>query len=203
MSAFLIIDKYHESGILGLRSLEVGSHAMRKPPESYLDCRRPPIQEAMRLEGDMTISAAAASLINKGYFTPRPRPWKLGYRDRGLGHGHYAILDRFGDVVAENINREDAELIILAVNSNESAAWTIQVSKRSAGDEEDEIVGNFGRFDKVEDAQKELSKIGYVFQDNVWADSYWRCTFGTVPYVATIIPLYPVRNISEIPKKAD
>jgi len=63
------------------------------------------------------MSEALESLKKKGYFTPRPRPWKLGYRDRGLGRGDFAVLDRFGDLVAEVANKEDAELIISAVNA--------------------------------------------------------------------------------------
>ena len=86
-------------------------------PDSYLDARRPPLQEALAAEGDMTIMEAVDSLTRKGYFTPRPRPWQLGRSDRGHGHGNYAVLDRFGDVVVEVPNREDAELIIAAVNA--------------------------------------------------------------------------------------
>lgn len=65
----------------------------------------------------MTLEKATASLERKGYFTARPRPWKLGFRDRGLGHGDFAVLDHFGDLVAETPSREDAELIIAAVNA--------------------------------------------------------------------------------------
>jgi len=173
------------------------------PPESYVNHHRPLILEAISREGDMTMDEAIQSLVKKGYFTPRPRPWKIGFRNRGLGHGDYAIFDRFGDVVAENISREDAELVISVINSDTSTAWTIQISKQSAGDKKDKIVGNFGRFDKIEDAQKELSGSGYIFQNNVWTDSYWRCVFGTIPYVALIIPYYSVRNINEMPRKAD
>ena len=89
---------------------------MKKAPKSYLNHRRPPIQEAIRLEGDVTIGEASESLEKKGYYTPRPRPWKLGFRDRGLGRGDFAVLDRFGDLVAEVESRTDAELIISAVN---------------------------------------------------------------------------------------
>ncbi len=89
---------------------------MSKAPKSYLDCKRPPVREAMLLEGDISMSEAADSLERKGYFTPRPRPWHLGFRDRGLGHGDFAVLDRFGDLVCEVSNRADAELIISAVN---------------------------------------------------------------------------------------
>lgn len=91
------------------------------PPDSYLDARRPPLQEAIQAEAEgregMTLTEAVASLTSKGYFTPRPRPWQLGRSDRGHGHGNYAVLDRFGDVVVEAPNREDAELIIAAVNA--------------------------------------------------------------------------------------
>jgi len=88
-----------------------------KAPKSYLNRRRPPIAKAIDLEGNMPMSEALESLKKKGYFTPRPRPWKLGYRDRGLGRGDFAVLDRFGDLVAEVANKEDAELIISAVNA--------------------------------------------------------------------------------------
>jgi len=89
---------------------------MGKAPRSYLNRRRPPISEAVCLEGDMSVSEAVKSLERKAYFTPRPRPWKLGYRDRGLGRQDYAVLDRFRDLVAEVVSRADAELIISAVN---------------------------------------------------------------------------------------
>ena len=90
---------------------------MPNAPESYLDERRPPLLDAIRAEGDVTIEEATTSLERKGYFTARPRPWTLGFHDRGLGHGDFAVLDRFGDLVAETPGRADAELIIEAVNA--------------------------------------------------------------------------------------
>ena len=90
---------------------------MPSAPESYLNQRRPPLLEALQVEGNMTLEEATASLERKGYFTARPRPWKLGFRDRGLGHGDFAGLDPFDDLVTETPNREDAELIIVAVNA--------------------------------------------------------------------------------------
>jgi hypothetical protein len=91
---------------------------MPNAPESYLDQRRPPLLEALKAEGDMTLEEAMASLERKGYFTPRPRPWKLGFHDRGLGRGDFAVLDCFGDLVAETPNRKDAEFIIAAANAH-------------------------------------------------------------------------------------
>lgn len=85
-------------------------------PESYLNERRPPIEEALAAEG-LAPNEAMASLRRKGYFTPRPRPWQLGYHDRGHGRGDYAVLDRYGGVVAEKLSCEDAVLIIAAVNA--------------------------------------------------------------------------------------
>ncbi|MFA6131943.1 MAG: hypothetical protein WC702_02640 [Patescibacteria group bacterium] len=79
--------------------------------------RRPPLLEALRAEGSVPPEKAMASLEAKGYFTPRPRPWRLGYCDRGFGHGTHAVLDRFGDPVAEHLMPADAELIIKAVNA--------------------------------------------------------------------------------------
>ncbi|MGD0976899.1 MAG: hypothetical protein ABR875_01215 [Minisyncoccia bacterium] len=90
---------------------------MAKVPKSYLNKRRPPIQEAVFLEGDISLIDAIKSLEKKGYFTPRPRPWKPGFNNRGMGHGDYAILDRFGDIVAEKVSKEDAGFIISAVNA--------------------------------------------------------------------------------------
>ncbi len=92
-----------------------------RAPKSYLNRRRPPIVEAIKLEGDMTMDEAIASLERKGYFTPNPGPWKLGYRDRGLGRGDFAVLDRFGDLVVEVDSKTDAELIISAVNTKTQA----------------------------------------------------------------------------------
>ena len=92
---------------------------MDKAQKSYLDCKRPPTLEAIRLEGDMTIGEAVESLQRKGYYTVRPRPWKLGFRDRGMGRGDFAVLDRFGDLVAEVVSQADAEFIISAVNASE------------------------------------------------------------------------------------
>ncbi len=89
---------------------------MSMAPDSYLDCRRPPLMEAMELEGG-TINEGIDSLTKKGYFTPRPRPWKLGYKNRGHGRGDWAVLDKFDDLVVEAQTREDAELIIASVNS--------------------------------------------------------------------------------------
>jgi hypothetical protein len=90
---------------------------MEKAPESYLDCKRPPILEALRLEGDVTIEEAIRSLQRKGYYAPSPRPWQLGFRDRGMGRVNLVVLDRFGDLVAEVENQTDAGLIISAVNA--------------------------------------------------------------------------------------
>ena len=90
---------------------------MPNAPESYVDQRRPPLLDAIRAEGNVTIAEAIASLERKGYFTARPRPWTLGFHDRGLGHGDFAVLDRFGDLVAETPQRADAELIITAGNA--------------------------------------------------------------------------------------
>lgn len=92
--------------------------AIKKVPESYLDCRRPPLCVAMLLEGDVTIVEAVKSLEVKGYFSPHPRPWRLGFHDRGHGQGDFAVLDRFGGLVAMIDSKSDAELIIVAVNAN-------------------------------------------------------------------------------------
>jgi hypothetical protein len=93
---------------------------MSNVPESYLDCKRPPLLEAIELEGG-TPNEACASLEWKGYFTPPPRPWSLGFKDRGMGRGDYAVLDRFGYVVVEAPNQVTAELIINAVNNHKEA----------------------------------------------------------------------------------
>ena len=93
---------------------------MPNVPESYVDQQRPSLMDAIRAEGDVTIAEATASLERKGYFTARLRPWKLGFRFRGLGRGDFAALDRFGDLVTETSQRADAELIIVAVNEYKS-----------------------------------------------------------------------------------
>ena len=90
---------------------------MSNAPGSYLDQQRPSLLDAIQAEGDMTLAEAVVSLTRKGYFTARPRPWKLGFHDRGFGHGDFAVLDRFGDLVAETPQLADAELIIAATNS--------------------------------------------------------------------------------------
>lgn len=104
---------------------------MKRAPESYLDCKRPSLVEAIRLEGDMTIGEAAKSLEKKGYYTARPRPWSLGFRDRGHARGDFAVLDKFGDVVVEVPNQSDAELIISAVNAYKVVGYIIQNAKGS------------------------------------------------------------------------
>ncbi len=92
---------------------------MKRAPKSYLNRRRPNLLNAVNLGGKATVEEALESLEKKGYFTSPPRPWKLGYRDRGLGREDYGILDRFGDVVIEGVSKETAELIIKAVNQHE------------------------------------------------------------------------------------
>lgn len=92
---------------------------MQEAPDSYKDRRRPPLLDAIRAEGDVSIKAAMAALERKGYFEPRPRPWSVGFRDRGLGRGDYAVLDRFGDVVTGPLERVDANLIVAAINAYE------------------------------------------------------------------------------------
>lgn len=88
-----------------------------KAPESYLNERRPPLLEAIQAEPGKTAGEAIDSLERKGYFTAKPRPWRIGFKDRGMGHGDYGILDKFGDLVAETPSVADAELIIAAVNA--------------------------------------------------------------------------------------
>ena len=90
----------------------------KKPPASYLNRRRPDILEAIKAEGDILLVEALEILKRKGYFTPPPRPWKVAFRDRGHGHGDFAVIDRFGDVVAEVARCEIAELIVNAVNAS-------------------------------------------------------------------------------------
>ena len=90
---------------------------MPKAPKSYVNHRRPPLIEALEAEGAVNLKEATDSLTDKGYFTSKPRPWKIGFFDRGHGRRNYAVLDRFGDLVAETPNSEDAELIVVAVNT--------------------------------------------------------------------------------------
>jgi hypothetical protein len=86
-------------------------------PESYLETKRPPLNEALKLEGG-TVIEATKSLEAKGYFTPAPRPWSLGFNDRGHGHRDWGVIDKFGDLVVRCPNKETAELIIVAVNNH-------------------------------------------------------------------------------------
>lgn len=90
---------------------------MSKAPESYLEVQRPPLKDAIQAEGNVTLDRALASLERKDYFTARPRPWNVGLRSQGLGRSTFAVLDRFGDVVAENLSKADAELIVESVNT--------------------------------------------------------------------------------------
>ena len=46
-----------------------------------------------------------------------PRPWALAYRDRGLGHGDYGVMDANGVLVVGSLDPEIAELIVTAVNA--------------------------------------------------------------------------------------
>jgi hypothetical protein len=89
---------------------------MNEAPESYLDHKRPPLHEAIKLESG-TLDEILETLEKKGYFTAPPRPWSLGFKERGLGRGDFAVLDKFGDLVAETQDRETSEFIIEAVNN--------------------------------------------------------------------------------------
>ena len=104
------------SAVLNNEQKEGKLTVMKKPPESYVDARRPPVDEAMRLEGG-SFTEAAASLERKGYFEPPPGPWQVGVGDRGMGRNDYAVLDRFGDLIATVENQATAELIVSAVNA--------------------------------------------------------------------------------------
>lgn len=90
---------------------------MKKAPASYLNRKRPPLEVALRLEGG-TIIEAVEALERKGYFTPPPRPWRLGFNDLGLGRANCVVLDRLGEVVVEAPNKETAEFIIAAANGH-------------------------------------------------------------------------------------
>jgi len=90
---------------------------MQKAPKSWVNRRRIPLHDAMKLEGVETFDEGVKILVEKGYFTPQPGPWKIGGRDRGHDHVDYAVMDKFGDIVAEMPNRVTAELVISAVNS--------------------------------------------------------------------------------------
>ena len=89
---------------------------MPKAPKSYLNRKRWPILEAIALEGDVTIERATELLKKKGYFTPHSGPWHVGFHDRGHGHGDYAVLDYFGDLVCKATSKENAEFIVTACN---------------------------------------------------------------------------------------
>lgn len=89
----------------------------KKAPKSYRNRRRPPQDEALAAEGDVTIQDAVNQLVAKGYFEAPARPWKLGRADRGMGRGDYAVLDRFGDVVFEVKYRAHGEFVVAAVNA--------------------------------------------------------------------------------------
>ncbi|MBP6886291.1 MAG: hypothetical protein KBC02_03575 [Candidatus Pacebacteria bacterium] len=95
----------------------------QRAPISYRNRRRPPLFEAMQLENTEPITSrdvnddTLARLERKGFFSPRPWPWRIGFRDRGHGHGDYAIIDRFGDPVAENISLADIKIILKAMRS--------------------------------------------------------------------------------------
>ena len=92
---------------------------MPTAPKSYINERRPSLNAAIRAERDVTFNTIDVFEIleRKGYFTARPRPWRLG---RGHGRGGFAVLDRFGDLVAEIPQHADAELIVTAVNAYQS-----------------------------------------------------------------------------------
>lgn len=89
---------------------------MATAPESYLDQRRPPLAEAVELEGG-TYLDALESLRAKGYFTPPPKPWVIGVSSYGGGRNAYRVLDKFGDLIAEMPNLETAQLVVKAVNA--------------------------------------------------------------------------------------
>lgn len=89
---------------------------MATAPESYLDQRRPPLAEAVELEGG-TYLEALKSLREKGYFTPPPKPWVIGVSSRGEGRNSYSVRDKFGDLIAEMPNHEVAQLVVKAVNA--------------------------------------------------------------------------------------
>ena len=102
---------------------------MPKAPKSYLNEKRPPLMEALQLEGG-TVLEATKSLERKGYFTPPSRPWSLGYKDRGNGHLDYAVLDRFGDLVVKTESRPTAEFIISCVNSPDELLAALAPEKK-------------------------------------------------------------------------
>ena len=123
--AHVLMFVYHEKGHAveslhkeGLTRADVKTFADKKAevPGSYTDSRRPSLLEALQLKGG-TMEEAYASLEQKGYFTPPPRPWRLGFQDRGMGRRDYAVLDKFGDPVVQAPNRIVAEFIIKAVNN--------------------------------------------------------------------------------------
>ncbi len=85
-------------------------------PESHFDALQPIPAGALAIGDSLPVDQAVES-VRGDSLAPKPRPWQLGYHDRGLGRGDYAVLDRFGEVVIEKLSRKDAELIIAAVNA--------------------------------------------------------------------------------------
>src|SRR3989344_2173855 len=118
MRSGILVDKIAYSCSVSVASSlrAQGGNLADKPPRSYRNRRRPALDDALRMEGNVTLDAATKSLVRKGYFTPPPRPWSAGVRDRGLGRYSYAVLDRFGDVVVTGV-KEVVEFIVDAANA--------------------------------------------------------------------------------------
>ncbi len=116
-------EKINEKQPSSATTLPQRTSSVRRAPISYRNRRRPPLFEAIQLENTESITPRDVNddtferLKRKGYFSPRPWPWGIGFRDRGHGHGDYAIIDRFGDPVAEKISLADAEIILKAMRS--------------------------------------------------------------------------------------
>jgi len=109
-------------------------------PESYLDERRPSLEDAIRLEG-VPIEQAIVILSRKGYFTPPPRPWKVERVEVEKGT-NWVVVDRYGDPVVTASNRMTAVFIASAATLANRSNTILQMQLAGHNHDDDQRGGS-------------------------------------------------------------
>ena len=80
--------------------------------------RNPKTQVRGKFKRTMTLAEAALAKHKKSVRALLGAKWSVGFKDRGLGHGDFAVLTKIGELVVECPNKEIANHIVRLHNSD-------------------------------------------------------------------------------------